>query len=534
MYVTKQARHNGTTVGDGMRIKMKIDQVQIKKQWKAAALSAWGIGLLIHLPIMVSDIPNHDGLASMYFDQNMITSGRWLLSVVCGISSYYALPWLNGLFSIFWLGLISVALTEFLELRRSLAAIVVGGLTVSFPVLASNFAYVYTMDGYMMGLLLAILAVLAVKLTPWGFVWGGICLAASLGIYQSYLPVTMLLALYGILTAAFGLGKQGIQKRMVRTSLRYVSMGAIGLILYYIILQILLWIQGKELASYQGISGMVGSKESQLNLGERIIRTYTDFIKFSIFDKILVPNGIAAIAMLCLMVGALYVMIRQIVMKKWWKSPWLYAIMVGGIILIPLCANVILIISPQVSYHIMMRYQWVLLPLLLFAIGERYGYGKYQQIMRCFLPLSAGILIFCYGIVDNISYSNLEKRYEKTYAYCLRLLDRMEQTQGYYQGIPVAIVGVVGDDNFPTTDITGEITSNMVGISGDSLLYKVENYRDFFQYYLGATINFLPETAMADIYYSDAYREMSSFPGKDSVKVVDGVLYIKTEDSIRE
>ena len=40
----------------------------IKPAWKTAFLSAFVIGLLIHLPVMASDIPNHDGLSSMYFD----------------------------------------------------------------------------------------------------------------------------------------------------------------------------------------------------------------------------------------------------------------------------------------------------------------------------------------------------------------------------------------------------------------------------------------------------------------------------------
>jgi hypothetical protein len=517
-----------------MNSRIEIGKLHIKKQWKAAALSTWVIGLLIHLPMMVSDVPNHDGLASMYFDQNMITSGRWFLTVVCGLSSYYALPWLNGLLSVFYLGFVSVALTEFMEIRRPLAAGVIGGLTVSFPVLASNFAYVYTMDGYMLGLLLSVLSVLLVKRTSWGFLWGGICLAFSLGIYQSYLPVTMLLALYGILTTTIGMERQRMRKRITGVALRYASMGFVGLVLYYGILQILLWIQGKELASYQGINGMDQSGVIQHNIGANIIRTYTDFVKFSIFDKILLPNGIAVFAMLILIIGAAYVLIRQIVVKKWWKSPWFYCIIIASMLLIPPCANVILIISPEVSYHIMMRYQWVLLPILLVAFGERYGYGKCRKIMGAVIPISAGVLIFCYGIVDNIAYSNLEKRYEKTYAYCLRLLDRMEQTPGYYQGIPVAMVGVVGDDNYPVTDITGEVTGNMVGIYGDSLLYKSDNYREFFQYYLGATVNFLPVTAMEEVYYSEAYMEMSSFPGADSVKVVDGILYVKTENFNRD
>ena len=49
-------------------------RTKIKNTWKIAFLSAFVLGILIHLPVMLSDIPNHDGLSSMYFDQNMITS----------------------------------------------------------------------------------------------------------------------------------------------------------------------------------------------------------------------------------------------------------------------------------------------------------------------------------------------------------------------------------------------------------------------------------------------------------------------------
>ena len=145
---------------------------------------------------MLSDIPNHDGLSSMYFDQNMITSGRWFLSVACGFSSYFTIPWIIGLIGLLWLALTAVALTELLELADPLVIMAVSGLLVSFPALASTFAYVFTMDGYMMALFLAILAVLFTKKQKKGWLAGAVCLAFSMGIYQAYLPFAILLCVY--------------------------------------------------------------------------------------------------------------------------------------------------------------------------------------------------------------------------------------------------------------------------------------------------------------------------------------------------
>ena len=113
-----------------------------------------------------------------------------------------------------------------------------------------------------------------------------------------------------------------------------------------------------------------------------------------------------------------------------------------------------------------MRYQWVLYLILMLAFVDRYASedGKTDIGIQWVALLAAGILVFNYGVSDNIGYSNLEKKYEKTYAYCVRLLDRIEQTEGYYQGIPIALVGVIGYDEFPTTDITGKVTDGKMCI----------------------------------------------------------------------
>ena len=84
----------------------------------------------------------------------------------------------------------------------------------------------------------------------------------------------------------------------------------------------------------------------------------------------------------------------------------------------------------------------------------------------------------------------------------------MEQTEGYYQGIPIAMIGVVGEESYPVTDISQKATSGLLGMNGDMLLYTGNNYELFMKHFLGATLNILPAESMAEMYYSQAYREM--------------------------
>lgn len=504
----------------------------IKKEWKVAFLAAVLMGLLVHMPAMIHDVPNHDGLDSMYFDQNMITSGRWFLTIACGFSSYFNLPWLIGLLSVLILGVTAVVLTELLELRRGWAIVLVSGLLVTFPALASTFAYIFTMDGYMLALLLAVLSVLLTKKYRYGFVGGAVCLACSLGTYQSYLPFAILLCIYSIVIC---LMENGERKKKMKTIFNYLSMGVLGGGLYLIVLQVLLKIQGKELDTYQGINTMsAGEGAAAQGLMTTVRGMYADFVRFSVHGNVMFNNIFSGAAFMILLAVAAGVVIGVCLRRKWWKNPVFFVIMVLLVLGLPLSTNVILLISPNVTYHLLMRYQWVVYPILLLALCDHcMEEGRTKPFVQWGLLCAGGVLVFNYIVTDNIAYSNLQKRYEKTYAYCVRLLDRIEQTQGYYHGIPIAMVGVVGDYEYPVTDITGDVTDEMIGISGDILVYTGKNYKEFMQYYLGATLNILEPEAMAEMYYSEEYMAMDSFPGPASTKVIDGILYVKTENTDR-
>ncbi len=511
---------------------LKSGYGKIKKEWRLGFLSAFLLGLLIHMPALLSDIPNHDGLASMYFDQNMITSGRWFLMVACGASSFFTVPWVIGLLGLVFLGVAAAALCELLEVRAGWAVMGISGLLVSFPALASTFAYVFTLDGYMLALLLSVLSVLFTKKHRLGFLPGAVCLAFSLGIYQGYLAFAMILAVFGILVI-FCREREDTVSCPLRGSfleaLRYLYMGVLGVVFYYVILQVLLKIQGKELDTYQGINGMSGFGAG--GLLHSLVTMYQDFAAFTFRGNVLFQNGFGLLACILLAAAAALAFGCMAKCRKWWKNPAVFVIIGIALLALPPVTNVILLISPDVNYHLLMRYQWVLYLIGAVALAEKCcSGGRTGALVQWAAFAAAFVLIFCYGLTDNIAYTNLQKRYEKTYAYCLRLLDRIEQTEGYYPGIPIAMVGVVGDEQFPPTDLTLSVTGGMIGMNGDVLLYTGKNYEAFIRNYLGATLNILPADAMSEMYYSEEYVAMDSFPGENSVRIIDGVMYIKTEN----
>ena len=526
------------------------------------------VGLLVHFPVMIGNLPNADAMTNFYFDQNMVTSGRWFLTIACGFSSYYDLKWLIGILSVLFLAVAAVLLTKLFGIKDYVAMGLTGALLVAFPAVAATFAYMYTADGYFMAFALSVLAVLLTKkYKKIGWLFGALALCFSMGTYQAYLAATILLCLFDLILMC--MENRNIKETLLQ-GVRYLAMGALGGILYYVVLKICLAAQGKVLDTYQGINNM--GKISLSTLPGMIFDAYKDFAGFLRSGKIFILNGFSYAALILLfgiaILSAVILMVRTKAIRKWYQ--WL--LIAVCVILIPLGCNVILLISSEAFYHLLMRMQWGLFPVMVVVLTERFlkfgtcgesseesteestknnskgktkerakekkndntvnnnDFAKIQIIMG--IAATAGALLLCwqYFLSDQIAYFNMTERYEKTYAYCVRLADRIEQTPGYYTGMPVMMIGVLDENKYPVTDITSDVTERIYGSTGDMLIYKGEQFQAFMEHYLNVSLNVITDDEkVVEIYNSDAYREMDSFPAADSVKVVDGILYVKTE-----
>ncbi len=489
------------------------------------------VGILTHFPVMIHNFPNSDAMTSFYFDQNMVTSGRWFLTVACGISSFFDLKWINGLLSILYFALAAVVLVRILEIKSKTVMGLIAATLVTFPAVTATYAYMYTADGYFLGFFFAVLAVyLTKKMNKTGWALGAIALSLSLGTYQAYLAATILLCLFDLILMCAQ--NEKIKAILIR-GVKYFAMGALGGILYYVILQICLKAQGKVLDTYQGINNM--GKVSVSSMPGMIVGAIKDFFGFLRNGRIFLTNGFSYIAVVLLFGVSLLCLVTLFVHTKAIKKWYLSLLVVVFVAIIPIGTNVIILISSEAYYHLLMRMQWGLFPIFALCLIDRMPKGETRKARPSFFIGAAGLLggvllIWQFILADNIAYFNMNERYEKTYAYCVRLADRIEQTEGYYTGIPVMMIGVLDEEKYPVTDITGDVTERISGTTGDMLIYKGEQYQAFMEHYLNFSLNVITDSeTIIDIYNSDAYREMDSFPAKDSIKIVDGIMYIKTE-----
>lgn len=158
---------------------MKITDLRIvntiipfKDKWKFAFTASFIMGMLVHFYMFTHNLLSHDAAGTFYYSADYIDHGRWFLKSICSLSSYFQLPWVTGLLSVFYLSISIVILVEIFDIENKISIVVIAGFLVTFPSLAATFSYVFVADGYMFGVLCACLSVLMVQKIKFGYIWG--------------------------------------------------------------------------------------------------------------------------------------------------------------------------------------------------------------------------------------------------------------------------------------------------------------------------------------------------------------------------
>lgn len=502
---------------------------KIKPQWWAAFWGSIIIGFLTYMYFLTSNFLTYDSMWNIYSDQDMITSGRQFLMYACGISSFYSLPWLNGVLAIIYLGLTAVVVTEGLDIKSKVGAILVGGLLVTFPAVSSTFCYIYTVDGYMLAVLLASLAFLVSTRKKWGWSLGIVLLGVSIGIYQAYLSFTIILC---ILSLLMDLLKKDSLKEIFNKIWHYIAMGIGAYAFYVFTLKLMLKCKGMEISGYQG-TDRIGSFVLG-DLPEGIIAAWNNFINFARWSNVLTTFESMKWTFVFVVAWAVLMYIYLFVKNKCYKNIMKILLALCLVACIPWGTTIVNILSPQTYFHLLMRLPWALFFVFAVVLCEEVSFvGKeknktFKKVLVGTVFTGVVILVFNFSVMANIVAFNMNERYEKTYATCLRLIDRIEQTEGYTIDTKVAILGGYPDVNsYPDTEITKDDLVGYFGSNGNLCVNDTAKYAEFFKHYLNVTITTIPATEEIDIIKTEEFMQMPKFPAEGSVDYIGDVLVIK-------
>lgn len=500
----------------------KIKKV-IKREWKIAFFSAVIIGLLTHMYIFTNMLPNHDGLINIYNSQFKFSSGRFFLGALAGISSYFYLPWVNGILSVLYLALTTVVFVEIFELRKTSAIILTAGLMLTFPTIAATFNYMFTADGYMAAMLITGLAVLLTKKYKYGFIPGAILFYISVGTYQANLTFEL-----NIVTVWFiselALNKIALKRLFVLIG-RFVAMTVIGMGLYAITFKGYQKFYHGPITNYQGLN-QVGGHVNYLHELRVIAHDNVFFFFRGFFTSF--PVNLFEVLNLLFFILLAFAIILSIIKHKVYASPSRVILMFVSLILLPIFAYLLYFVSPGVEYHMLMVMGLMLIYLVPIVIYNQMDKPTFSVKWYAWGTLLLSFLIvFNFAIIDNIDYFNLDLKYQRSYATVNRMLDRIQQTKGYSQATELAVIGRLPMHTKISTDTVSRKIPVMTGGLGEIALALPYHYQYMMANQFGVTFSLASPTQLKNLEASAQVKNMQPWPAPDSVKIIGHVIVLK-------
>lgn len=498
----------------------KIKQ-RILPQWNVCFLTALVVGLVSHLYKLTNWLPNWDSLVFRYDAQNMLKIGRWFLPVASAPSSYYDLPFFTGLTALVLFALGAVCICCMFDVKKPLTAALIGAAVISFPSVTSVLLYNYIADAYALSFLLACVAALLLTREKPRMWIAALLIALSVGIYQAYVTVTIMLLLCYLIKTVM---RTDITiKTVLKQSGIFLASGIAGMVLYYVVLTVLLKVTGTTLLEYQGVSGAASLSDINL-LGslyivkETFVNCFLDFSNgFNVFSVVNITVFVLTAA----------VYLAEVIKNK---LPFLKIVVWGVLVLLlPVGACALSFINCNVDYHNLMTMGYVVFYLLLILQYEKTAFRnvKVNVVKQWAILAVVAVLICNQAVIANVTYHKAQMAYEKSYGLLVRIADRIEQTEGTENCDRILVAGGLPDSEAYSAVLPPDMTGTTDGfilraddeIVGQSVLCSALND------YCGKAYTFVAgEEKQALLAKAGA---LQSWPHADAVCVVEDVIVIK-------
>lgn len=491
------------------------------------------VGGLSHLFAYGNLMVSNDSLAEFY------ASGRWPKAYLGRFFySFYisitrgkiVVPWLIGLLSLLWCSLAVYYIVRIFKIKNRNKLFLIVGICVTNPtVYALTATYIHDLDADMFAMFLAVFAVYLWDWTSNNSSWrislkyvliGSGILSVSLGIYQSYISVTITLI---IIKCIYELFEKNCFQNTLLKGLRGILMLLLAAIFYLAEIKMFQRITGISMLdnnSYNGLGNI--QKIFSENLFYRIAETYSNFIgtfqNFLLSSKTpQIMTGIMILLLLCISLFCVTGLKRVA-----WKNKCLALVL---LIVLPFGMNLSFFLNNGLG-HMLMQYAvwfvWLFAVILVQWFDENTGMNENvkksaQRIVFILITLI---------IIENIQTSNAiymkkEIEYQSTLSYMTSVVDKMEKHEEYISGeTPVLFIGEYlgnckeGFENYSL--ITG------IGIEGP-ITYK-SSYEAYFEYVLGIHVIMAEDESLEN---DIRVLQMPVFPKEGSINMIDEVMVVK-------
>lgn len=464
---------------------------------------------------------NHDSLMIFQNDVDwQISLGRFLQPIYCGLfRGMIVAPWLICCLSFVFLMVSAYLILNLLNIRSIKNMCVATAMLITATTLTlSNATYIPWSDIYMLALLLAVSGAYVAVKRGRHFILSVACMALSMGLYQSYIQVAVVLLMFDVFRDVL---KNKGAKDIVKKCAVYLCTLAASFVLYWCLVKVFQKIC--QVPMSDGYNGM--SNVGRFGGFRKILRCFVGsyiYVLRSFINPITVLSAhkvYVFAARLTLLFSAAYAIRRILAKSKLSGINILFAVTLMA--LFPFGCNFVYFIS-QGMEHDLMTFSFAVAPLLVFpllSMDEEVGGGlltkRKNVVYACF-----ALTVFSNVIFANQIYVKKDLEAKSTLSVVTRIIDRIEQTEGYVAGeTEVCIIGGLEENPLVISKRAGFDYS---GTGNQAWVAATHNIEHYISYYLAYPYKKYRGECPPAIAGS-----LEVFPEKNCATIQNGVLYIK-------
>lgn len=495
--------------------------------------------MIVHFQLYALMITGPDTLINSMYHQADIWEAmllRFGLDFMQGIKGNIVSPILATLISSIFLGITVNLVIDILEIKNKYLKYITALVFVVAPNISATLTFFYCSDAYLLGMLLATLSVYLIKKyenKKWIIAVSGLLIALAMGMYQTYLSVTMVLC---ISTVIIDLLNNKDKKKIFINIFRYILMGIIGIILFYALSHITLLIKNLPVSSYSGANS-IGIK-TLLGLPQLLPEAYQSFFGYYFYDKI-IPNIIWGtnifyiIIFTIILISIIYIIIKNKIYKKIINT----ILILIFIIIAPICFGIIEIMVPSVDIHILMACSMIYIFPIFFKILEILPKDIISRIFEYIVVFCSLVIIWNYMWQDNASYIAIKSMQNQAESTVLRIMTQIEQLDEYNTETPVLFWGGLENnlylDRSKAPTEAKKIYNRTWGFISDTptiWLGNFDSWRKILYEYVGANVNLISSDKKEEILETEEFKNMKYYPEKDSIKIINNTVVVKLSD----
>ena len=477
------------------------------KNDKIAFLSGFFMCLITNVFLYTNTLFLHDSI--QFFNPSTgVSNGRFSLGILSYLlNNQLNIPWVIGLISCMCIGFINLMICKIMHIKSPVFICISAGVITTCTTMILTNMYFSSVHLYLISCLSSLIAAYVLN-KKHGVLYSVLLLIFSCSIYQAYLATAFAFMMGMLLIKIFE--EDMTKKEIAKQFFKIIFTIGCSAILYYLLWKLILFVTGTQLVNYYAYSNLSLKNLTPIVIYERLLTSFFLGLRtiacVNIQKSLFITVISSAIFITCILFFIIYG-------KK--KHHLIFTIF--SLFSIIISVHMMYVISGTIT-HQLTTFAQVIIPIFVLYFIQNIKKENLKNISQYAVSLCLVLLIFVQFVQANALYTKISLNFDNTYSYATRLLDRIEQTDGFDVDT-TKIVIVSGDKMTPIYKTNEGIDKRLKGdgIFNDFKKSTVITYPMTLKWFLQDEMNIGNEIMMGGQDYIDRMENNKPFPSKDSI-----------------